>query len=59
MYLRLLQTRDLLHASSGSPARFGAEAAFAASVAALARAYRERRVAVIRFIYSRPDTDRP
>ena len=54
LYLRVLRTRDLLHASHGSPARFRAEPAFAGAVAALGQAYRERRVAVIRFIYGRP-----
>lgn len=58
MYLRVLRTRDLLQANNGSPTRFRAEGAFAGSVAALGRAFRERRVAVIRFIYSRPDLDR-
>ncbi|HXU70020.1 MAG TPA: hypothetical protein VN947_11860 [Polyangia bacterium] len=57
MYLRVLRTRDLLQATNGSPTRFRAEPAFTDAVAQLARTFRERRVAVIRFIYSRPDSD--
>lgn len=56
MYLRVLRTRDLLQATTGTPMRFRADPAFSDSVAALAQTFRERRVAVIRFIYSRPDS---
>ena len=55
MYLRVLRTRDLLHGTNESPPRFRADVSFADSVAVLAKMFRERRVAVIQFIYSRPE----
>ncbi|HEX6837213.1 MAG TPA: hypothetical protein VF334_11605 [Polyangia bacterium] len=53
--LRELNGRGLLRLSPGSPPTYRADPAFAQVVSSLARTFRERRVAVITFIYSRPD----
>ena len=54
LQLSALAERGLVIASTDRPARFRAEGHVAASVAAVERAYRERSVAVITLIYSRP-----
>jgi hypothetical protein len=55
LQLQALSARGLLRSSAGPPPTFQAESQFAAAVASLGRAFRERRVAVITFIYSQPD----
>jgi hypothetical protein len=55
LHLRALRARGLLQAKEESPTRYYADTAFSAIVASLAKTFRERRVAVITFIYSRTD----
>jgi hypothetical protein len=55
LHLRALSDRGLVRVSPGPPPAYQADPAFAPVVASVARTFRERRVAVITFIYSRPD----
>lgn len=55
MCLDALSQRGLVRANGGEPPRYAAEPAVAPIVAAVTRAYHDRRVAVITLIYSKPD----
>jgi hypothetical protein len=55
LHLRALADKQLLRVSAGPPVTYQADPAFTHVVSSLARTFRERRVAVITFIYSRPD----
>lgn len=56
LHLRALSERALVQVSSSAPQpSYQANPTFARVVASVARTFRERRVAVITFIYSRPD----
>jgi hypothetical protein len=55
LHLRALADKRLLRVSPGPPVTYQADPAFTHVVSSLARTFRERRVAVITFIYSRPD----
>lgn len=55
LQLQALSARQLVRASTDTPPRYQPDGKHAAAVAAVARIYEERRVAVITLIYSRPD----
>jgi len=57
MQLEALSARGLIRLVGNDPTRFEAEPAVSSMVIALARVFRERRVAVIRQIYTRRHDD--
>lgn len=55
LHLESLSAHGLLRALPGTPRAYQAESTHSGVVGSLARLFIERRVAVISFIYSRPD----
>jgi hypothetical protein len=55
LQLEALSARGLFRSTAGPPPTYQADGRHAQAIATLGRTFRERRVAVITFIYNRPD----